>query len=244
MKNENYTCAFTVNTPPNKIVETICDVHSWWANDVKGSSKKLNDVFTVRFGKTYGTFKITDFIPSKKIVWLVTECYLPLFQNKTQWLGTQIIWVINANGNTSTLIMTHIGLTPEAECYTDCKNGWNFYVGESLFNMITKGKGSPGTGIFTHITTENKRYEGLLYAKNDALPGSVGEYYLIDVKETQGERITAIYSVEKLDKNGFNANNLKGEYYMLIENKSVYENMQLLEDIQQMIKPGKLPDTA
>ncbi len=37
--------------------------------------------------------------------------------------------------------MTHVGLVPEAECYNDCKAGWDKHVGESLLKLLTEGKG-------------------------------------------------------------------------------------------------------
>ncbi len=36
-----------------------------------------------------------------------------------------------------------MGLVPEIECYNDCVKGWNFYVNESLFKLMTEGKGIP-----------------------------------------------------------------------------------------------------
>lgn len=219
---------------PQQIIECICNVQNWWAADVKGSTKNLGDVFTVRFGKTYSVFKITE-LTSTKIKWLVTASYLPLFKNETEWLNTQIIFEILPSDNSYKIIMTHVGLTPACACYVDCNKGWNFYVGESLKKLITENKGLPGAGIFTHISNDKKRYDGLLYLKTESLPQLNGEYVLIDVKATEGERVTSFYSIQKLNAENFSANDLKGEYYMLIENKPLYENIQPLEDIQQII---------
>jgi hypothetical protein len=32
---------------------------------------------------------------------------------------------------------------PGIECYNDCSTGWNFYVGQSLLQLLTGGKGLP-----------------------------------------------------------------------------------------------------
>jgi len=193
-----------------KIIDSICNVQGWWATDVKGSTVKSGDVFTVRFGKTYGVFKVTE-LTRTNINWLVTESYLPLFKNETEWLNTQITWEIQFYNGLHKLTMTHIGLTPACVCYGDCNKGWNFFIGESLKKLITENKGLSGTGIFTYISDNKKRYNGLLYLKIDTLPQLNGEHILIDVKETLGERITSAYSIQKLDPEGFNANDLKGE---------------------------------
>ena len=34
-------------------------------------------------------------------------------------------------------------LVPEIECYNDCSNAWSGYIQDSLFNLITTGKGQP-----------------------------------------------------------------------------------------------------
>jgi hypothetical protein len=134
MNHKNYQTGFSVNASPQQIVDCICNVSGWWARHVEGSSVNLNDVFTVRFGKTFGTFKVTEILPLKKIRWLVTASYLPLFKDVSQWKNTEILWEISEDNISSRLIMTHIGLTPEIECYTDCEKGWNFYINESLLN--------------------------------------------------------------------------------------------------------------
>jgi len=39
--------------------------------------------------------------------------------------------------------MTHIGLVPGIECYERCNEGWNHFIKESLFSLITEEKGLP-----------------------------------------------------------------------------------------------------
>ena len=58
MNATNYQTGFPVNKQPQHIVDCICNVSGWWASNVEGSSVNLDDVFTVRFGKTFGTFKV------------------------------------------------------------------------------------------------------------------------------------------------------------------------------------------
>ena len=131
--------------------------------------------------------------------------------------------------------MTHVGLTPDKECYEDCNKGWSFYVGESLRKLITEGKGLPGTGIFANISNDNRRYEGLLYFKNDPLPDYSENFFFVDVKETSGETVTQIFSVAKYNKETFSSQQLEGDYFMVIENTALYNNLSPLEDISETI---------
>ena len=53
-------------------------------------------------------------------------------------------WEISAKKNATQISFTHIGLVPGIECYNGCEKAWNFYVKESLFKLLTEGKGIPG----------------------------------------------------------------------------------------------------
>jgi len=140
---KNYQSNIFVNNGAEEIFEKISQVQGWWATNFTGSAKKQGDVFTVRFGDTFVTFEITEAIPAGKVVWHVTDCYLPWLNDKTEWTGTDVVFEISKEGNGTRVDMTHIGLTPEVECYTACEKGWNHHIKESLFQFLTEGKGMP-----------------------------------------------------------------------------------------------------
>jgi len=54
-------------------------------------------------------------------------------------------------GKKSLWVLTHIGLTPEIECYDLCKNGWQSFL-YSLNKYLTTGIGAP----FKLIDTEQR----------------------------------------------------------------------------------------
>jgi hypothetical protein len=195
----------------------------------------LNDVFTVRFGKTFSTIQITEIVPDKKFLWSILNSSLPLFKDEKVWNGTKMLWEIFYSNNTTEIRMTHVGLTPVKECYEDCSKGWNFYVGESLRKLITEGRGFPGTGIFANISNGNRRYDGLLYFKNDPPPEYTANFFFVNVKETNGETVTQIFSVDKYNKEAFSFHQLKGDYFMVIENTALYNNLSPLDDISEII---------
>jgi hypothetical protein len=145
MKNNNYQIRISVNADAKKAFENICNVAGWWTKNIEGSSEKLNDVFTVPFGETFVKFKIIELIPNKKIVWAVTDSYLPFVNDKKEWNNTRVDWEIAGDNDTTKITMTHEGLMPAVECYENCEKGWNFYTGESLKKLINEGKGMPDT---------------------------------------------------------------------------------------------------
>ncbi len=62
-----------------------------------------------------------------------------------EWTGTKMDFQVSAKGNETEINATHIGLTPEVECYDTCKKGWDFYIKQSLYKFFTEGQGLPQT---------------------------------------------------------------------------------------------------
>jgi len=144
MEKQDYNYVMTVNVSVDKAIDAISRVPEWWAPDFEGSSQKPGDTFTVHFGDVSVDFKIVEFVPGNKVVWLVTDCNLSWLKDKKEWKDTQLVWEVSSLPDGTQIRMTHVGLVPGIECYDDCSNGWNFHVGESLFKLITEGIGIPG----------------------------------------------------------------------------------------------------
>jgi len=143
MKKQDYHVSITVKATPQEAFESINNVQGWWTTVFEGRSEKVNDVFTVRFGETSITIKIVELDPAKKIRWHVTDCHKHWLKDKKEWKDTTISWELSAAGNATKIDFTHIGLIPGIECYKGCAGAWNFYITESLFKLLTEGKGLP-----------------------------------------------------------------------------------------------------
>ena len=144
MNNQNFTTTLIVNKTANEVFNDINNVSKWWTENLEGSSQKLNDEFTVRFGDIhYSKQKLIEVIPDKKIVWLVIDSKLNWLADKHEWTNTKISFEISNNDNKTQLHFTHMGLVPDVECYDNCVKGWNQFVNESLFKLITEGQGQP-----------------------------------------------------------------------------------------------------
>jgi len=144
MEKQNYTASIKIDATPQEVFKSINNITDWWTENMEGSSQKLNDEFTVQFGDIhYSLQKIVEFIPNKKVVWLVTDSHLSWIKDKQEWTNTKISFEIISKGTYTQLIFTHIGLVPEIECYNDCRKGWDQYIKDSLFKLLTSGKGLP-----------------------------------------------------------------------------------------------------
>ncbi|HTA84442.1 MAG TPA: SRPBCC domain-containing protein [Bacteroidia bacterium] len=143
MKTQDYHTSISAKVSAEEAIKKINQVNLWWAKNFKGKAEKLNDSFTVQFGKAFVDFKISELVPGKKVVWKVTDCNLEWINNKKEWNGTDVVFELTKKGNLTQIDFTHIGLIPGVECYNDCETGWNGHLKNSLKELLTTGKGSP-----------------------------------------------------------------------------------------------------
>ena len=144
MKQQDYTVSIAVNATAKEAFESINNVSKWWTENLEGSSQKLGDEFIVRFGDVHlSKQKLVEVIPGKKVVWLVTDSKLNFLVDKQEWSGTRISFDIAENDNKTQIVFTHLGLIPQCECFDACTNAWNPYIQQSLWSLITTGKGQP-----------------------------------------------------------------------------------------------------
>lgn len=89
-------------------------------------------------------FKIKEIIPNSKLVWYVEDSLIDILEleNKREWIGTTIIWEITEKNSNAELLLTHLGLHPDIECYQICTNGWKEFTA-SLKAHLETGKGTP-----------------------------------------------------------------------------------------------------
>lgn len=144
MKKQDYHTSITVSATPQEAYKSINHVSKWWTEYIEGSSQKLNDEFTVRFGDVHvSTQKLVELVPGQKVVWLVTDSHLNFVEDEHEWTNTRISFDISKQGDKTNIQFTHLGLAPGIECYKSCVPAWEYYVKESLFKLLAEGKGTP-----------------------------------------------------------------------------------------------------
>ena len=143
MATADFTTTIVVDQTPEQAFNAITNPRGWWSTDFEGHSEKLNDIFTVRFGETFITLKVTELVPYKKIGWHVIDGYKHWLKNKKEWHDTTMSWELTTDHDTTQISFTHFGLVPGMECYEGCEKAWDFYLEESLFKLLTEEKGIP-----------------------------------------------------------------------------------------------------
>ena len=143
MKKQDYSATIVAKTTAEEAFRQITRVSAWWTENLEGSSDTAGGVFTVHFGEAFVAFKNMEFLPGKKISWLVTDCYLHWLNDKHEWTGTTISFEITEENGDTRIDFTHIGLEPQVECYDMCVKGWDQYIKDSLYKLVTEGRGAP-----------------------------------------------------------------------------------------------------
>ena len=144
MSDRNYTTSFTVDQSPEEVFDAINNVRGWWSQAIEGSTDKLGAEFKYHYQDVHRcTFKITGFVPGKKVVWHVLDNYFNFVKDKSEWKGTDVVFEIARKRGKTEVHFTHVGLVPAYECYGVCSDAWGSYITGSLRDLITTGKGHP-----------------------------------------------------------------------------------------------------
>ena len=102
-KMESYSTSIAIAARSKIVFDRLNQVSKWWVKEVagastvfEGQSSKLNDEFILRHGDNhYSKHKLTEVIPNKKVVWLVTDSKLTWIKgNKAEWTDTKMIFEI------------------------------------------------------------------------------------------------------------------------------------------------------
>ena len=143
---KDYTTTVVVSQSPTAVFNAINNVKGWWSENINGQTDALDAVFLYNYKDVHiSKMQIIEFVPNKKVVWLVLENHFNFISDDSEWKGTTIIFEISENNEQTQLQFTHHGLTPEYECFDICQDAWTSYLQGSLKNLIENGKGNPNT---------------------------------------------------------------------------------------------------
>jgi hypothetical protein len=144
METSNFTTTLLVDETPEEVFNAVNNVRGWWSQEIEGDTDKLNAEFIYHYKDVHiSKMKIAEFVPGKRITWLVMENYFNFTNDKNEWKGNKIIFEITQKGNKTELQFTHEGLVPAYECYDVCHDAWTNYIQKSLHSLITIGTGQP-----------------------------------------------------------------------------------------------------
>jgi hypothetical protein len=139
---KDFTTSIVVDQSPQEVFNATNNVRGWWQGEITGDTLKLDGEFTYKMEPYhYSKQRIVEMVPDEKVVWQVSESKINFVENKNEWVDTKIIFDISSVGNQTRLHFTHRGLVPEIECYGSCSQAWGQLIEQSLYSLITTGKG-------------------------------------------------------------------------------------------------------
>lgn len=142
MENNDFNCTVSANIGAEEAIRKICRVPEWWGVTFTGNAAQPQDVFVINMGpEAFFHVTVTELLPGKRMVWQVMDCHMPWYSDKKEWAGTRLVFDLCEHDGGTELTFTHEGLTPGAECYQDCVQGWTHWIKTSLGSYLATGKG-------------------------------------------------------------------------------------------------------
>lgn len=143
LPSPHYTTAFTVDQTPEAAFEAITDVRGWWSENLDGATDELG-VFVYHNEPIHvSRIEVTELVPGKRVAWRVLENSMSFVDDKSEWIGNEMVFDIARNDDKTEVLFTQIGLVPAYECFDICSDAWGGYLRASLRSLIATGKGAP-----------------------------------------------------------------------------------------------------
>lgn len=143
---QSLTTSFTVDRTPAEAFAGITDVRGWWSGQIDGPTDALGAEFTYTVPEMhFSRFRITEFVPGRRVAWLVLDSHLSFIADKEEWTGTTVVFDIAERDGRTHVQFTHEGLQPQVECFEICERAWGEYIGGSLRTLIETGAGRPNS---------------------------------------------------------------------------------------------------
>lgn len=142
MENKDFNKCYLLNEKPEQVFTAIQAVDKWWTGyyneSIEGKSNKLGAEFSFSAGPGvhFSHQTVVEYIPNKKLVWLVSNSNLSFLENPEEWNGSKIIFTVNDKEGKTELCFTHFGLSMEKECYNSCAPAWTQYLDNKLIPFI------------------------------------------------------------------------------------------------------------
>jgi len=144
MKPADFATTILVDQTPEQAFKAIKNISAWWSEGIEGSTDKLNDEFIYHYKDIhFSKMKLIELVPNKRVVWQVLDNYFKFTEDKSEWIGTKLVFDISQKNDQTEISFTHQGLVPQYECYEVCREAWTNYINDSLRDLITTGKGQP-----------------------------------------------------------------------------------------------------
>lgn len=143
----NFKCSLRLDASRSSVYEALttqAGIRRWWteSSDV---DPRVGGRISIRFGQTFKEMQIDVLQADTEVRWrvLAANLVVPGLSRADEWVGTTIVFQLEPEAAQVTrLHLTHIGLTPQVECFELCSQGWLQFL-DSLKRYVETGTGAP-----------------------------------------------------------------------------------------------------
>ena len=109
-EQNSYRVSYLVDNSPEEVFDAINNVRGWWSQAIEGDTDRLGAEFHYHYQDVHrSSFKITEFLPGKKVVWHVLDNYFNFIKDKNEWIGTDVVFEIERKGEEfDRIVMDHL----------------------------------------------------------------------------------------------------------------------------------------
>ena len=139
----DYEHRITVKVSPKRAFDALTkEMSSWWT-EMSSTVDSVGDRTTAKFedGTTW-SFEVIKLEENKLVEF---RCYdanhihpVTTPEMRTEWENTVLRFDIVEKAKSTDIHFTHIGLTPEINCYDICNSGWNHFFGSAFKVYLDK----------------------------------------------------------------------------------------------------------
>jgi uncharacterized protein YndB with AHSA1/START domain len=120
----DYTKTIALDASPDVVFEALTNPASlsgWWGQ-ASGDGGE-GGTLTFLFSCAVKVLRVERAERRRGVTWSVLAS-----EPQVEWVGTKITFAVEDSGAGTLLDFRHVGLTPELECFDQCRRGWDQYL--------------------------------------------------------------------------------------------------------------------
>src|SRR3954470_17565300 len=93
MNNKNYTATILVAQSPKTAFNAAKNFRAWWSEEIEGNTDHLGETFFYHYKDVHlCKIKLIEMITDKKLVYEVIDNQFSFTKDKTEWIGSRLIF--------------------------------------------------------------------------------------------------------------------------------------------------------
>src|SRR5579872_7473800 len=96
MSMQDFSTSIVVDQSANDVFQGVNNVRGWWSENIEGSTDRLDAEFLYGYKDVHvSKMKIVEWVPNRRVVWLVLENQFNFTGDRNEWKGNRIVFDIS-----------------------------------------------------------------------------------------------------------------------------------------------------